>query len=61
MNLIKSEDEETKMCAAAALVNVTGAMVVAFRPGQVVNIGGDDRQRIVEQVRSEEARSEATS
>ncbi|GMI18167.1 hypothetical protein TrLO_g10818 [Triparma laevis f. longispina] len=50
MNLIKSEDEETKMCAAAALVNVTGAMVVSFRPGQVVNIGGDDRQRIVEQV-----------
>ncbi|GMI03488.1 hypothetical protein TrVE_jg11858 [Triparma verrucosa] len=50
MNLIKSEDEETRMCAAAALVNVTGAMVVATGRGQVVNIGGDERQRIVEQV-----------
>jgi len=51
VSLLKSEDEETRMCAAASLVNVTGAMVAQkASAGEHMMVGGDDRQRIVEQV-----------
>jgi|NorSeaMetagenome_1021524.scaffolds.fasta_scaffold07589_2 hypothetical protein len=51
VQLMKSEHEETKVCAAAALVNVTGAMVMQTRNNQnstMANIAGDERQRVVE-------------
>ena len=50
MTLMKCDDEETKMCAAASLVNITGSMVVSGTTGAGVNMGGDERQ-----VRAEKA------
>ncbi|GMH57205.1 hypothetical protein TrRE_jg9620, partial [Triparma retinervis] len=51
IQLMKSEHSETKVCAAAALVNVTGAMVMQTRNAgnsTMAGIAGDERQRIVE-------------
>ena len=52
LSLLKADDEETRMLAVAALVNVTGAMIMQREPlrGGMMSIGGDERQRIVEQV-----------
>ena len=50
-HLMKNEDEETKVCAVASLVNVTGAMIMSRSNNAnsaIASIAGDERQRIVE-------------